>query len=476
MKTCYNLVLTLSSVAILSSCKKALQISPPVGTIVAKNVFSTDIQATSAADGMYFNMINTYRSFSSAAISIFAGMSADELVPFDQNYDDLSAQFFQDSIQPSNAIITGPFWANAYSTIYSANAIIEGLQASDGVHDSVKSELTGEAEFVRAFCNFYLLNLFGDIPLVTTINYQTTSLLSRSSTQVVYQSIVADLTDAKARLAGDYSVGHGQRIIPNKWAAMAMLARVYLYLGDWTNAMSCADSVTQNTGLYSIQTDLRAVFLANSSEAIWQLQQDNSTAPYFNITPEADILIPAELNSNSFPPLFFLTDSLLYSFEAGDLRRAEWVDSTLYSGTMYYFPFKYQQGPSDISPGATDNEFYMVLRLAEQHLIKAEAEAQLGMSSAITDLDKIRQRAGLPGYGGSKDRDSVLAAIQHERRVELFVEWGHRWLDLKRMNVAPVVLSIEKNMGVSPNSLLYPIPTSELISDPKLTQNPGYIF
>ena len=97
----------------------------------------------------------------------------------------------------------------------------------------------------------------------------------------------------------------------------------------------------------------------------------------------------------------------------------------------------------------------MVFRLAEQYLIRAESEAELGQdSAAVTDLNAIRQRAGLFAYSGSIAQDSLISAIIRERRVELFVEWGHRWLDLKRSGQALDTLSADKGFTLSGNSLL----------------------
>jgi starch-binding outer membrane protein, SusD/RagB family len=463
----------------LSSCKKLINISPPVGTVVASQLFSNDGEATSAASGMYFKMINTTQSFSNFGLSVFSGMSADELIPFDQNYNDLYVQFQQNELVPSNGLIANNFWANAYSVIYQANAIIQGLATNPGVHDSVKNELIGEAEFVRAFCNFYLVNLFGPIPLVTTIKYQETSLLARSPTSQVYQAIVADLKDAQSKLATDYSVGGSQRIVPNKWAAVALLSRVYLYTNDWQDAVNEADSIINNSSLYGLVQDPNSVFLVNSNEAIWQLQQSNTTGPWYNSTPEGFTLIPRALNSNAFHPFAYFTTTLLNSFEPNDLREIDWIDSTQYNGVTYYFPFKYKMGSGFVgagpaTPGGTYSEYYMVLRLSEQYLIRAEAKAELEDGTAIVDLNAIRTRAGLSNYMGSMDKDSVLNVIYHERQVELFAEWGHRWLDLKRSGQAIPVLSTNKGFSLDKSTLLYPIPTGELIADPNLVQNSGY--
>jgi len=99
------------------------------------------------------------------------------------------------------------------------------------------------------------------------------------------------------------------------------------------------------------------------------------------------------------------------------------------------------------------------------------------MIGAVADIDEIRQRAGLPlisetnpGIGQAQ----LLDAIFHERRVELFTEWGHRWFDLKRTGRASSILQGLKP-GWKDTDILLPIPESELLLNPNLNpQNPGY--
>lgn len=456
----------------IQSCKKLVAIPPPTGSIVTSQVFSTDEQATSAASSMYYGMINKVFSYSSSGLSIFGGLSADEFLLFDQSNID-QVQFQNNKLFSTNSIIGNGFWTDAYSTIYSANAILEGLSNYNGVHDSIKNELTGESKFIRAFCNFYLVNLFGDIPLVTTTNWHNSSLLSRTLTQQVYTLIISDLEDAQKLLSTDYSVGHGNRIIPNKWAATALLARVQLYLGHWSEAETQATNVINNSELYDMSDDLKDVFLTNSNQAIWQLQQDNVGGSSKNATPEGDLLIPRVLDS-IYPPFIYITKNLLNAFEPGDQRKLKWLDSTTYNGVEYYFPYKYKVGPAQEKGGAPSTEYYMVLRLAEQYLIRSEARANLSnISGSQNDLNTVRNKAGLPNTLASTVTD-LLIAISNERQIELFAEWGHRWLDLKRTNNATTTLSNNKNNTVSNNSLLFPIPVSELQTDPNLSQNSGY--
>lgn len=458
-----------------NSCKKLVQIPPPVGTISTSQVFSTDAQATSAISGLYFNMINTYQGFASGQLSIYCGLSADELIPFNKNPGNSFQQFQQNNLQSIDFNIRYNIWSNAYSYIYTANAILEGLSKYSGVHDSVKNELIGEAEFCRAFCEFYLVNLFGDIPLVTTTNWQNDNLLHRSPISDIYNSVIADLLDAQKRLPTDYTVAKGQRIVPNKWAASALLARVYLYLDEWQKADDQATQVIEQTGLYQLEKDLNNVFLTNSNEAIWQLQQNNFGQTY-NATPEAYQLVLDTPNS-TVAPIVYINSNLLNTFESGDQRLLKWVDSSSYRGVSYYFPYKYKQGRIGASNGGPFIEYCMVLRLAEQYLIRAEARAQLnnlvGLNSAQSDIDTIRARSGLPSTTATT-KPEVLAAIVQENRIEFFSEWGHRWLDLKRWDSANQVLSTSKGIIVSQNSLLYPIPLAEIQVNPNLSQNLGY--
>lgn len=452
-----------------SGCKKLVEIPPPTSSITSSQVFSTDNLATSAVANIYSKMINgSGVAFIRSAITIYGGASSDEFLFFDQTNVN-NVQFQNNDLSSSNAVVLGQFWTNAYSYIYAANAVLDGLAASTKVHEQVKTELTGEAKFIRALCNFYLTNFFGDIPLVETTNYTKTSLIGRTPSSDVYNAIIKDLQDAQTELPADYSVSLGQRIVPNKWTATALLARVYLYLGQFTSAEAQATAIINNSSLYSLCADLNNVFLANSTEAIWQLQQNNANLPY-NATPEGYQIIPRNATTK---PTIYLTPQLLNAFEIEDKRKSAWIASTTFSGNTYFYPYKYKLGPNEAKINGAYTEYYTLFRLAEQYLIRAESRAQLGENNATDDLNKIRNRAGLENYSGATDKSSLLVAIAHERQMELFAELGHRWLDLKRTQRVSSVLKPIKALW-TPDDQLYPIPVGELTTDPNLTQNPGY--
>ncbi|PVD50000.1 RagB/SusD family nutrient uptake outer membrane protein [Terrimonas sp.] len=453
------------------SCKKLVEIPAPEGTITTPQVFETEAVATAAMAGVYHTMINANgTNLSNGAITIWAGTSADEFRFFLTN-NSANNEFLNNNLSSSNAKLQGAFWQNGFSIIYGANSIIEGLNTSTGIRDSVKSELIAEAKFVRAFCNFYLTNLFGDIPIVNDINWRVTKTLSRSGTTDVYHQIITDLMDAYNILPENFSVGKGQRIIPNKYAAAALLARVYLYTGDWEKAEQAANDIISNSTMYTLENNLDDVFKINSSETIWQLQQSNTTFPYY-ATAEGYQVIPYDATSQ---PFIYLREELLNAFEETDKRKQQWVDSTVYANTTYYYPKKYRIGEAQQSSIGEYVEYYMVFRLAEQFLIRAEAKAQQDkLIEAVNDINMIRERAGLHSLPPDQNKAQILEAIEQERKAEFFAEWGHRWLDLKRWNKADMELGPIKGNNWQSSDQLYPIPVADLLTNPNLTQNQGY--
>ena len=440
-------------------CRKLLQVPTPQDEISAGEVFSSDSNALSALSGMYIQIMNNPQSLLNGGMTLYGGLSSDEL---NNTVANPSIDAFRtDSLTAANLLCSN-LYTGAYNTIYTANSMLVGLQGASGVSADMRSEMQGEAEFVRALVYFYLVNLYGKVPLVITTDFTVSSVQPRAPVADVYSQIVADLRDAEGRLSVPYisaSAYPGARTRPNQAAATALLARVWLYEGQWDSAELAADIVIANP-LYQLVTDLNQVFLASSPEAIWQLQP-----VYGNLaTAEGNLFIPR----NGAKPGYSLTPELLASWEPGDLRRAAWTDSVV-NEAAYVYPYKYKEA----SNNPPNSEYEIVLRLAEMYLIRAEARVRQGNTvGAAGDLNIVRQRAGLAPTVAT-DEASLLTAILHEWQIEFFAEWGHRWLDLKRTGEATMVLGAEKP-GWDSTAALYPIPANELTENPTLVQNPGY--
>jgi hypothetical protein len=449
-------------ILLFCSCKKFIEIRPAPNLLESSLVFSTNSTALSAASGVYTQLRGLSLLATNGGLSVYTGLSADEL--FNTSAGTVPDQFFQNALLPNNNSANDNFWIYSYRIIYQSNAIISGLANAVAVTDSVKKQLTGEMKFVRAFCYFLLVNLYGDVPLITSVDYATNAVASRSAVTLVYQQIINDLLDAQGLLKTAYiSAGKAR---PNKWSATALLARVYLFQKNWNNAVAQASSII-NAGTYSLlpSANIANTFLANSAETIWEIASDNAN------TIEGAAFIPS---SASVKPVYALTPFLLTAFEAGDLRKTNWLRSNTINtpapSVTYYYPFKYKER----SVTTPVKEYVIVFRLAELYLIRAEARLMTNdINGAKADLNSIRTRAGL-AVATANDIPSLLLLIEHERQVELFAEWGHRWFDLKRTNRIDAVLGIAKGTNWQPTDALYPVPQAQLDANVYLVQNPGY--
>lgn len=441
----------------LFACEDFLEVSPPKSKITEEIVFSDEATATAALLGIYYKMYSSqkFAGGDSRSVMGLTGLSGDELTNFPKT-DQVIVQFENNDLQVENDYVSG-LWNSLYETTYQANGVLEGLSISSNLGTSIKEQLQGEALFVRAFCHFYLVNLFGDIPLVTSTDYRINSSISRIPAEKVYQQIVRDLENAIALLPEAYAAP--ERIRPNKFTAVALLSRVYLYQKDWSKAEEQATRIINNSSLYSLKSNVNDVFLANSSEAIWQLRPPGPAASY---TSEGWIFSLSNAIRNNI-----LRDDFVNSFEIGDARMSNWIAAHDASGQTVYLPYKYKR-----STTGPLTEYSMVFRLAEQYLIRSEARAeQNNIAGAQQDLNTIRTRANLTASDAS-DKTSLLAAIDQERKVELFAEWGHRWLDLKRTGRAGILSQIKT--GFTQEDTLFPIPQAERDKNPNLDQNPGY--
>lgn len=292
-------------------------------------------------------------------------------------------------------------------------------------------------------------------------DYSVSANLPRTAPDLVFQQVLSDLLEAEQLIPISYS--QNERVRPNKMGVKAMLARVYLYLKEWPEAEAQADAVV-NSGLYSLET-ITAVFQKQSRETLWQLKPVN---PSYS-TWEGFFILP---RSATETPKYLVSQDLVNTFEPGDLRLMNWVGSRVYLGELLHYPEKYKEAGGFSNPDS--KEYYVVFRLTEMHLIRAEARLHNNKTSgALLDLNLVRSRSGLQDIQ-TTDKDSLAQSIEHERRVEFFSEWGHRWFDLKRTNRIDTVLAAFKPLTWQSTDRLWPVPFKQIQANPLLTQNPGY--
>jgi tetratricopeptide (TPR) repeat protein len=350
-------------------------------------------------------------------------------------------------------------WLAGYRAINDVNNV---LSAIDVVTDDKKDKVQGEAKFIRGSVYFDLVRLFakawndGDpgsnpgVPIVLTPTRDITeeSQVARSSVAAVYQQAISDLQDAESSLPIDNG------FFATKIAAAAMLARIYLQQGDYTNAADAANRAleytTESEIAYALQPSYYSEFpyvfppapQSNTSEDIFAMQVTTSSGTndfqtYYSADGRGDITIE---------------DAHFELYEPNDDRLSIFYSI---SGSSYAGKFENVYGN------------VRIIRLAELYLIRAEANFRLGTAvgaAPVDDINTIRTRVLLDPL----DEESLtLDAILHERKLELAFE-GFTLHDAKRL---------EQNIGPynwNDPKLIYPIPQREMRVNANLTQNEGY--
>jgi len=440
----------------LLGCTDFVEVDPPKNILVSETVFDDPATVESALADLYFKMRETGMVSGNVGLTTRMALYSDELDYYGS--DSQLLEFYQNRVLPPNTELLG-WWSEAYSIIYGANAILEGLEDTTFTMEE-QQKFRGQALFVRAFMHSLLASVFGNVPYVTSTDYRVNNKVSRLSEDLVYENIIVDLEVAIA-LMEDIAIANGERTFIDHYAAKALLARMYLLTEQWELAAGQASDLIATFGL---EEDLDKVFLKESGETIWQLRHGRLPGN----TQEANRLIIPSVPGQTFA----MTESLLSAFETGDLRRTAWVGSVsdAENTVTFFYPYKYKARFN-----VTESlEYAIQFRLAEQYLIRAEALLALGNEvGARSDLNTIRSRAGLPN-STANTVDELFSAILAERRIELFAEQGHRWFDLKRSGKATEVLGIVKPNWEETDVLL-PVPESELDTNPNLLpQNQGY--
>ncbi|KAA9353103.1 RagB/SusD family nutrient uptake outer membrane protein [Larkinella humicola] len=362
-------------------------------------------------------------------------------------------EFINHNVNADNATIAGS-WIAIYQTINRANNVLAKVP---GVTDptltqTLRDQYLGEAYFIRALAYFDLARTWGGVPLITkpTLSPAENSGIKRSTQAETYAQVLADLEAAEPLLPATTD-----RYRATKKTVWALKARYYLYRKDWAKAEEFATKLLTDATNYGLLKPYNAFFAndargtresvfelfyngtteVNSHRGQWQPQTNGGTRQW---APN-DALVGLVNN-----PAIGGNRSVLVAKD----NQNRWY------GTLYY------RNP------ASDPTY--LFRIAELYLIRAEARAQLNKTTdALSDLNAVRDRAGLPASTAAAQA-ALLLAIEDERRVEFALE-PHRWFDLVRTGRAAAVLNV-----TDPNRLLLPIPVNQLLTDKTLEQNPGY--
>ena len=404
------------------------------------------------------------------------------------------------------------WWNGLYSVIAQTNLVLARVPAIDPMDENQKKQILGQARFLRAWAYFYLVRMWGDVPLIIApVNAASPELLpTRTPAADVYAQIVEDLTTAEnSALPWTDQTGRA-----SLGAVKSLLAKVYLTMAGhplnlgnshYQLAADKANEVINSNSfsLFNNYHDLHSLSTENRGEHIFQIQYLGGVAD----NPMQTSMLPnfkgvssygTEVGSNVPVPSF------VASYEAGDKRT---IDREGFYYTSYYnegngalkdlgapYIFKHfdviANGTAGVAGTNVSSLNYPLIRYAEVLLIYAEAKNEVSAApdaSAWNALKQIRDRAGLntPALG-TFDKDGFRDAVLKERWHELAFE-GITWFDMLRLKkgfnyinktFVPLVGYVFPDNGevYEEKNLLLPLPTAEMQNNPNLRpNNPGYL-
>jgi hypothetical protein len=354
-------------------------------------------------------------------------------------------------VDNENATVT---WLDAYSAINVTNNVLSALNI---VEDSNKDRVEGEAKFLRGAIYFQMVRLYAPdynedpnaagVPIVLepTGVIDESDNISRNTVQQVYDQVLSDLSDAESLLPATNGV------FATSFAAKAMLARVYLHMGEYADARAMAHDVITNGGFSLV---------GNYADAF-----NNS-----NTNTSEDIFATQVTSQDGVNNLHTFYASQQYGgrgdieIQQQHLDRYEASDDRL--ALFYTDPIT-----GETRTGKWQNQYgnVNVIRLAEMYLIRAEANFRLGApftgQAPYEDLNELRSRANASTYTALDN--ITLQDILEERVLELAYE-GHFLFDIKRTGGSVGSISWDAD------NLVFPIPQREMDANPNLTQNDGY--
>ncbi|CAN5149330.1 RagB/SusD family nutrient uptake outer membrane protein [soil metagenome] len=385
------------------------------------------------------------------------------------------------------------WWNTLYEGIKRANVVIEYVPGIE-MDENLKKRSLGEARFLRGLYYFDLVRAWGGVPKVET----TTPPLSlpRSGREEIYNLIITDLLFAIENLREKSELPAGDLGRATKGAARALLAKVYLFQGDFVNAELYAMEVinSQQYGLEPNFEDANGVNGENGIESVFEigaLQVEGVPGNQYGNT-QGVRGIPNKGWGFNRPSV-----ALRAAFEEGDPRQqltiielGDVIDGIqiLGDGTT---PDQYDNGYTiEIEsynqkvwvPGSTTINNWgnnrRLIRYADVLLMAAEALNENNTAEqALLYLNQVRQRARMGNEAILPDiteinKENLRNIILNERRVELALE-GHRFWDLVRTGKAPEVLG-PVGFEAGKHELL-PIPQNQIdLSQGTLTQNTNY--
>ncbi|MBB6498386.1 RagB/SusD family nutrient uptake outer membrane protein [Pedobacter cryoconitis] len=525
----YILSLGLISCLIGQGCKKEFFNRPPESALTLDNFYQNADQVRSSTNGLYNAPWFNWNNQASWAITELYGGNA-------RTYSSDVVNFGKFAVTGDNIVLSNG-WNSLFTVVAQSNALINNLKNNvpASVPVAIVNNALGEAHLMRGLAYFYLVRVWGNLPIIeNSLNYVDNYQINTNPVSDVYKFIVNDLKFAESnctpmvRNGSSQAQGH-----VSSGSATALLAKVYLYMGDYTNARICAEKVI-NSGefkLYGVDVagksynDLFKTANNNNEESVIAIQWLGGSSYGHGNSLQASFAYNSTITGtgDGYAAIGPSVD-LQQTYEPGDQR----IYGTIMLAGAKYPELTQANGgftvPADVNAQDTraaikkyvvgtpadngglgaqfsaGNNTYL-MRYADVLLIEAEAvlagTTSTSDPAALIPFNKVRLRAGLNALPAI-----TQANILHERRVEFAIE-GDYWFDLYRMdgwngiiaNQHPKAIALISNQerGIysadkpplvysqkfipTNANFVFPYPAAELAQNPKLNQAPvPYVF
>ena len=478
MKNIYTIAVAALTLSACSSDNLDLY---PEAQLTSGNFYGTETQLLQASNDIYRQLGRIYNV--NGIPDLYEERASDNVyIKLASGGGTESVDIVNHDIKTNNSLLENA-WNTAYNAVYIINNIVENLEETNiSFSDpALRSRLIAESKTIRALIYYNLVQAWGDVPLVLNVISPSESYsYGRESKSHILEQLISDLKESASHLPDRYTGNDVGRI--TKYAATAVLAKVYLLQGDKTNATAELKKIIDSQ-IYSLDANndgradikdfayLFAQDTKNSKESILEVQylagenNVNSSHQELYAPWHFSFHLPESTIAFRGSGLNTPTESIITEYEENDNRKdlslqEGFID--LQTGEFVDYPYTIKFYDSNyLYPGQN----FEIIRYADILLLYAE------LTNDSSYLNQVRTRAGLPEYGSPQYPTSkyptLADAIDHERRVELAFEF-HRFSDLVRTGRA------KNELGLADYQLLFPVPQNVIDVNPIITQNAGY--
>jgi len=493
LKFCIKIILLF----LMLGCNKSFLDKSPITDYNPDGYYSTTAAANQGLYGVY-DMLQKDGTYNRYLWTSVHARSDDGVEGAGDSYEQLR-EFLDDASTPAH----NEAWIMHFQGITRANSLISGLEESTTVPVADKSRIIGETRFLRALYYFNLVNIFGGVPIITKPLSPAEANVPRNSIEEVYKQIETDLLAAIAALPLSKDLPVAEKGRATKGSAQTLLARAYLFQGNYTEAAKLSlDVINSNQYILTPGTaGFRTNFLIsgeNGPESIFEVQYSEANATKGWAQEEgnqgSNWLRPGfiggwsgEMFNRSFRETGATRPAALQGIDSTDPRRKYTLtvpntNLPLDGDPGYMVPANASLQTSakhwstSYIDGYNDAINWIVLRYAEVLLMRAEAliEANQNLNEATNRINEVRSRVGLAAIPAGKTQTELRDIVRYERRIELAQELTRFW-DLRRWNLITEAMRIAGKTNYLPRCIYAPIPQIQIdLSQKVLVQNNGY--